>query len=439
MKLKSSVYETYIEHNNEWVAQLPSSWAGERVKNLFRLVTETSPPNHSFELLSLYASIGVRPRKELEQRGNKAVSTDGYWLVKKGDIVVNKLLAWMGSVGLSAYDGVTSPAYDVLRKIHPQTDARFFAYLFRTELAQAIFKRYSRGIMEVRLRLYFDKLGAIVVPTPPYEEQQAIADYLDEKTSVIDQKITLLTEKAAQYAKLKQSLINETVTRGLDKTVPMKESGIDWIGRIPAHWKIVRVKDQVIINPPTPIPNELSATDEVDFLPMKNVDDLFGKIKRFDTLQLNLVAKGYTRFQNEDVIFAKITPCMENGNCAVVRGLRNEIGFGSTEFFVLRSSKDLLTSYLYYFLFNELFRQNAEPNMRGTAGQKRVTTHYLSTHKLLLPPLSEQKVIVKQISQKLSRVNKIVEIIHEQIENLKELRKSLINDVVTGKIKVVAG
>lgn len=184
MNLRSHPYESYRPSNSEWVDQTPSEWQEQRVKDLFRLVTDKAPVDNDHELLSLYASIGVRPRKDLEARGNKASSTDGYWLVKKGDIVVNKLLAWMGSVGLSEYDGVTSPAYDVLRKTSKLVDVRYFSYLFRTEIAKQIFKRNSRGIMDMRLRLYFDKLGAITVPVPPFSTQQAIATYIDTKTAV---------------------------------------------------------------------------------------------------------------------------------------------------------------------------------------------------------------------------------------------------------------
>jgi type I restriction enzyme S subunit len=116
MKLCSLPYEEYRDSDNEWNEFIPSIWNEKRVKDLFRLITNLAPNNNDYELLSLYASIGVKPRKDMEQRGNKAVTTDGYWIVRKGDIVVNKLLAWMGAIGLSEYDGVTSPAYDILRK-----------------------------------------------------------------------------------------------------------------------------------------------------------------------------------------------------------------------------------------------------------------------------------------------------------------------------------
>ena len=196
----------------EWDQRIPENWQGERVKNIFKLVTDLAPSDNEFELLSLYTSIGVKPRKDMEQRGNKSVTKDGYWMVKKGDIIVNKLLAWMGAIGLSEYDGVTSPAYDILRKSSKGTDQRFYTYLFRTEKAQAIFKKQSRGIMDVRLRLYFDKFGAISVPFPPPEEQKAIADYLDIKTAQIDQIIQTINTQIERLKELRKTLINDVVT-----------------------------------------------------------------------------------------------------------------------------------------------------------------------------------------------------------------------------------
>jgi len=200
------------DSQNEWQEELPINWSEKRVKDLFKLITDIAPNNNNHELLSVYASIGVRPRKDLEQRGNKASSTDGYWLVKKGDIIVNKLLAWMGGIGLSEYDGVTSPAYDILRKTNTEVCERYYGYLFRTGKAQEIFKRYSRGIMDMRLRLYFDKFGGIRISVPPLAEQQAIAVYLDEKTSMIDRIIGTVNSQINNLKELRKTLINDVVT-----------------------------------------------------------------------------------------------------------------------------------------------------------------------------------------------------------------------------------
>ena len=161
----------------EWIGEIPEHWEIIKVKNLFKLIIEPAPKNNDLELLSVYTDIGVKPRKELEERGNKASTTDGYWKVKKGDIIVNKLLAWMGAIGLSNYDGVTSPAYDILRATKP-LNPYIYHLLFRSPTCSAELKKHSRGIMDMRLRLYFDKFGDVLVPYAPIAEQNEIIKYI---------------------------------------------------------------------------------------------------------------------------------------------------------------------------------------------------------------------------------------------------------------------
>ena len=199
----------------EWIGEIPTHWEIINTKYLFRLVTEPAPKNNDYELLSIYTEIGVKPRKELEERGNRSATTDGYWLVKKGDFIVNKLLAWMGAIGLSNYEGVTSPAYDILRKICPLNE-RFYEYLFRCGLYFTEFKKWSRGIMEVRLRLYFDQFGHIPLVFPPVDEQDKIVDFLDRKTGQIDELIAAEQRKIELLKEYRQSLIFEVVTGKID-------------------------------------------------------------------------------------------------------------------------------------------------------------------------------------------------------------------------------
>ena len=199
----------------EWIGEIPAHWEVINTKYLFQLVTELAPKDNDYELLSIYTHIGVKPRKELEAKGNRATTTDGYWLVKKGDFIVNKLLAWMGAIGLSNYEGVTSPAYDILRKIRPLNE-RFYEYLFRCGLYFTEFKKWSRGIMEVRLRLYFDQFGQIPLVFPPVHEQDKITNFLDQKTQQIDELVITEYRKIELLKEYRQSLISEAVTGKID-------------------------------------------------------------------------------------------------------------------------------------------------------------------------------------------------------------------------------
>ena len=204
----------------DWVGRIPAHWDMKRVKNIFRLVMEPSEKNNDYELLSVYTDIGVKPRRELEERGNKASTTDGYWFVKKGDIVVNKLLAWMGAIGLSEYDGVTSPAYDILRPQLP-VNGFFYHYLFRSGFCSAELKRHSRGIMDMRLRLYFDRFGVIEVPYPPVNEQNEIIHSLGLQMKEMDKGIDHLNIQIDKLKEYKATLINSAVTGKIKVTPEM--------------------------------------------------------------------------------------------------------------------------------------------------------------------------------------------------------------------------
>jgi type I restriction enzyme S subunit len=199
----------------EWLGDVPEHWEIRRTKVLFCLRTEKSGIAHGRELLSIYTHIGVRPRKELEEKGNKASTTDDYWVVKRGDIIVNKLLAWMGAIGVSNYEGVTSPAYDILM---PNVEAfpQYYHHIFRTKLYLRQFKQRSRGIMDVRLRLYFDQFGQIPLPVPPIDEQVSIVNFLDETAGNISNAIFNAKKEITLLREYRTRLIADVVTGKLD-------------------------------------------------------------------------------------------------------------------------------------------------------------------------------------------------------------------------------
>lgn len=199
----------------EWLGDIPEHWELVPTKRLFKLVVDPAPKDNEFELLSIYTDIGVRPRRDLEAKGNKATTTDGYWKVRKGDFIVNKLLAWMGAIGVSNFDGVTSPAYDILRKTKPLVP-EYYDYLFRCGICFTEFRRHSRGIMDMRLRLYFDELGQLQMPFPSSQEQFEIVSNLEKLTSHFDalaaeagRAIDLLLER-------RSALVSAAVTGKID-------------------------------------------------------------------------------------------------------------------------------------------------------------------------------------------------------------------------------
>lgn len=169
--------------------QIPVHWGISQNRYLFLLRDEKNyKPLEEVRLLSLYTDLGVFPHGEQEERGNKAVKAEGYKVVYENDIVVNIILAWMGAIGRSAYDGVTSPAYDIY-KPNENVCSRYYHYLYRTKPFSAECYKYGRGIMAMRWRTYSSEFKSIKVPVPPYIEQCQIADYLDSKCEMLDKTI----------------------------------------------------------------------------------------------------------------------------------------------------------------------------------------------------------------------------------------------------------
>ncbi|NJO00131.1 MAG: restriction endonuclease subunit S, partial [Anaerolineales bacterium] len=155
--------------------------------------------------------------------------------------------------------------------------------------------------------------------------------------------------------------------------------------------KRVKLGDICEINPRRT--NGVNSNVLCSFIPMEYVDEYLGAVTRTSLRQVSEVEKGYTSFQNGDVLFAKITPCMENGKCAIAKNLANGIGFGSTEFHVIRAREKVIPEWVYYYLRQGVVRKEAERNMTGSAGQKRVPSRFLEEAQLPLPPLDEQKRI----------------------------------------------
>ncbi len=204
-----------VETGDDWLISIPSSWGFEQIRYLFALRDERNDKLLSeVNLISLYTDQGVVQHCDLEKTtGNKASTADGYKIVKENDIVVNIILCWMGAIGRSAYNGVTSPAYDVYQPIdESRVLSRYYHYLFRTSRFNGKCYQEGRGIMMMRWRTYSSEFRAIKVPVPPMKEQQAIADYLDEKCAAIDALVAEKEKLIADLEAYKKSLIFELVT-----------------------------------------------------------------------------------------------------------------------------------------------------------------------------------------------------------------------------------
>ncbi|WP_435248222.1 restriction endonuclease subunit S [Vibrio sp. nBUS_14] len=439
MKLHSETYDSYKNAEGEWSESIPSGWEEKRVKDLFRLVTDAAPADNDYELLSLYAGIGVKPRKDLEARGNKASSTDGYWIVKKNDIVVNKLLAWMGSVGLSEYNGVTSPAYDVLRQVNRDIDPRYFAYLFRTEIAKKIFRKNSRGIMDMRLRLYFDKLGAITVPVPSASQQVDISNYIEGKISTIDQKISKLTFLRDKYLKLRGAVIDKASILGIHETSDFDVSDIDNIAKIPKGWRTKRLKEVGYLYSGLTGKKGDDFSEDFDdsmpYIPFTNIANNF-----FLSLsQVKSVRIGHHEKQNVikegDLFFLMSSEDFDDlGKCSVLTDVPTNKTFLNSFCKGFRvTSKEISPVYLAYLLHSSPYRVNLSNEGKGFT-RINLKIEKVNDTKVLIPPKDVQSSIILYLNKKTSLIDRKVEAIEKLITKQREMKIAIVYDAVTGKI-----
>lgn len=430
MKLHSETYDSYKNAEGEWSETIPSVWQEKRVKDLFRLVTDAAPADNDYELLSLYAGIGVKPRKDLEARGNKASSTDGYWIVRKNDIVVNKLLAWMGAVGLSEYDGVTSPAYDVLRQVSKDIDPRYFAYLFRTEIAKKIFRKNSRGIMDMRLRLYFDKLGAITVPLPSLQEQISIANYIDLKTGQIDRKIVLLKEKIKIYSQLKLSFINESILNGLNENNHFSSS-IDW--------EVKRIKDIAYLSTGDSLSPELKEKfsikepNSTPYVSTKDIDQSTGIVDTKNGIYIPHSETKYRRAPKNSSLL-----CIEGASAGKKISFIDEEVCYVNKLMCFYNNNKVDPLYLHYYLSTTRFKDLFNASLKGLRdGYWGVAGPEISRFEMPLPSLDEQHRIANFLKIKIKSINDLIAKVTEEIDLYSNLRNVFITDATTGKVKVI--
>lgn len=225
----------------EWVGEIPKVWKVTRMKTILQNVSEKNHPDST--VLSLYRDLGVVPKNSRDDNHNvTSEDTSNYKFVRCGDLVINKMKAWQGSLAVSEFEGIVSPAYYVCKFISNSTDKKYLHYLLRCRPYAQEFERLSTGMRVGQWDLGIDDFLRVSVICPSLSEQSAIAAYLDTQCVKIDEIIAEAKASIEDYKQWKASIIYEAVTKGLDPNVEMKDSGIEWIGEIPMAWKPMRFK-----------------------------------------------------------------------------------------------------------------------------------------------------------------------------------------------------
>ena len=427
-------YKKYKPVNYDYFRQVPEGW--EVLPNIAVFAERISKGHADEELLSVTIGKGIIRQTENEiKKDSSNEDKSNYKLVKEDDIAYNKMRMWQGSVGYSQYRGIVSPAYIVLK---PKTtiNSEYYHYLLRTNFYTNYSKRFSYGIVDDQLSLRYKDFKRMYSIVPPFETQNRIVEYLSRKSKQADTFIEKQTRLIELLKEQKKAIINKAVTKGLNPDVPMKDSEIEWLGMIPAYWKITKIKFVAKLNPnKTESGFTKNSMKLAIFLPMENVSEA-GEIMTELKKPIKELWEGLTYFRKKDVLLAKITPCFENGKGAYLKNLDTEIGFGTTEFHVLRATKKILQLFLFYILRSTVFKKIGKEHMVGTAGQQRVPTNFLANYRIALPSIHEQHQIVSHIETKTAKIDQAIQKAEKEIALVKEYLQSLIYHVVIGKLEV---
>ena len=266
------------------------------------------------------------------------------------------------------------------------------------------------------------------IPVPPLAEQQRIVDRIESLFAKLDEAKEKAQAVVDSFETRKAAILHKAFTGEL--TVKWREEH----GVRMESWEQCSLSDVCTVNPKKADTKDLPDELEVSFFPMLALSEIYGEITDPQTRLLKEVRSGFTNFSEGDVVFAKITPCMENGKSAVVGKLVNDIGYGTTEFFVLRCSDRLYNRFLYHLVRDKLFRDKAKAVMAGAVGQQRVPKRYLETYKLNLPKFNEQREIVRILDGSFAKEQQAKEAAEAVLEQIDLMKKSILARAFRGEL-----
>ena len=414
-------YDKYKPSGVEWIGEIPEHWEVERTKWLFAESKLRNRESESFDedLLSVSEYYGIAKRIERIDNNdilNRAESLSEYKIVTQGELVINIMLAWKKGLGISNCNGIVSPSYCVFKLLDEKNDPKFFHYLYRTDLYAEVFRQNSRGIIDSRLRLYPEEFFNIITIVPPIPEQTAIANFLDDKTAKID---SLVEKKKKLIELLKEertAVINQAVTRGINPNAKLKPSGINWLGDIPEHWQVKKMK--YVMNSFDHVRIPISA----DLRGGEKIYDYYGASGVIDKVPDYL-------FDGDHILIG------EDGANLLTRS--TALAFKATGKFWVNNHAHILKPKFGNVDFYTYLLESIDYTIWVTgSAQPKLTAENLLNIKIWFPDREEQNQIVQYIETETKRIDETISKIEKEIGLLQEYRTALINEMVTGKIKV---
>ncbi|ELD5174457.1 restriction endonuclease subunit S [Campylobacter upsaliensis] len=395
--------------------KIPAHWEVKRLRHIFKEVSIKKCGNE--QQLCATQSYGVIPKKLYSYKTVEVISSDlnSFKLVKKDNFVIS-LRSFEGGIEHSNYQGIISPAYTILE---PQVEiySFYFKFLFKSSFFISTLNIHKIGIREGQ-NISYASLQYTPIPLPPLQEQKEIAEFLDSKCekiqNYIDKKqklITLLQEK-------KQALINEAVTKGLNPNIESKNSGIEYLGLIPHHWEVKKLKYLATLR------NQKS--NDSDFkVGLENIESQTGKY--ISTNEVVFEDSGIYFYKN-DILFGKLRPYLAKVFLA------DREGVCVSEFLVLTPKKQC-GNFLKFLMLSPLFISVVDGSTYGSK-MPRASWEFIGNLKIPLPPLKEQKEIAAFLDSKVAQIDSVIEKTKKQIELVKEYKNTLINEAVCGRINL---
>lgn len=425
-------YDSYKDSGIQWLGEIPSHWEVLAIKHILKPKKKiVGKQSFRYDLLSLTLQ-GIIKRDVDNPTGKFPSSFDTYQEVNKGDFVFCNFdnEETPRAVGLSCYNGMITGAYDVLSIKNPLVSPSYLIYYFLYIDDAKRFKPLYKGL---RKTVPFDSFMSYKIPIPPLPEQQAIASYLDTATAKIDEAIAQQQKMIDLLNERKQIIINNAVTKGLNPNAPTKPSGIDWIGNIPEHWEVNKLKNCAKTNSgstPRSIAGKENPTSTIRWV-------------RTTDLHNNIV-EDTSEYISEKEMASASCPWLPQGTVLISMyggsGSFGKVGLLNIEATInqalcsINCNSSISPMYMFYYLqsVHRIWMKYAASS-RKDPNLNQETIRNLD---VVVPPLEEQECIINAIQEKLKSIGTVIEIFEHQMLLLQERKQIIINDVVTGKVKV---
>ena len=430
-------YPAYKDSGVEWLGEAPSHWATLPVGRLYQRTKRTNYADK--ELLSVYRDHGVVPTASRDDNNNKpSEDLTAYQLVEPDNLVMNKMKAWQGSIAISEHEGIVSPAYFVYEPNARMFDLaipKYIHYLLRHPIYIAQYLRQSKGIRVNQWDLDPDEFKKIELLLPQKEEQKKIIDFLDHETAKID----ALIEKQQRLIELlkekRQAVISQAVTKGLNPNAPMKDSGVEWVDAVPAHWRISKLSYHArVSNGATPSRDNMLFWENgtIGWLNSSKVnDEVIEEADQFIT-ELALSKTSVKPVTKGDLVMAITGEGQTRGRVAICN-----IEATINQHLASISIFDKLLNHAFLYLWLEGNYERIRYESEGAGSTKgAITCSEIGAFPVTLPPFEEQEQIICYVTERKQKFDGLVRKAISAIELMQERRTALVSAAVSGKIDV---